>query len=100
MLGPLTVNATFSMISMTLNIINGTSKALLGYMTVLADASAITGELLSRDGLGETGATLLVGPNRPDNLFAPTVNFSSPATLSETLGEYMTETDSYFRSYS
>lgn len=100
MLGPLTVNATFSMISMTLNIINGTSKALLGYMTVLADASAITGELLSRDGLGETGATLLVGPNRPDNLFAPTVNFSSPATLSNTLGEYMTETDSYFRSYS
>lgn len=85
-LGPLQVNSTFAMISMTLSIINSSTNSILGYMTTIADASMLTGELSARNGLGDTGLTLLIGPDRPDNLLASNLNLSNANQLSQTKG--------------
>ncbi|KKK17102.1 hypothetical protein P175DRAFT_0429539 [Aspergillus ochraceoroseus IBT 24754] len=78
LLGPLTLNSSFSLVSLTLPIINNTSSTdVLGYMTVVASAAYIQSALSSRQGLGNTGQVLLLGPTRIDNRFAPG---SGPAT--------------------
>ncbi|EPS29265.1 hypothetical protein PDE_04214 [Penicillium oxalicum 114-2] len=82
LLGPLWVNDSFSLVSLTLPIVNNTSDTeLLGFMTVLASAANIQDVVSSRDGLGETGQVLLIGPSRPQNRF---VKDAQPATASTT----------------
>lgn len=92
MLGPLWINSSFSLVSLTLPIVNNTSDTeLLGFMTyviffpatpvkrcrpvltiprILASAANIQDVVSSRDGLGNTGQVLLLGPSRPENVFA------------------------------
>ncbi|CEJ61363.1 hypothetical protein PMG11_09898 [Penicillium brasilianum] len=82
LLGPLWVNDSFSLISLTLPIVNNTSDTeLLGFMTVMASAASIQDVISSRDGLGDTGQVLLLGPSRPENLFA---GDAQPATATST----------------
>jgi osomolarity two-component system sensor histidine kinase SLN1 len=70
-LGPLTVNATFSLISLTLPILNTTTRADgLGWLTVVMDATLIRAVIGAPEGLGATGQTLLFGPVGPSNLFS------------------------------
>ncbi|KAL4971043.1 putative sensor histidine kinase/response regulator TcsB/Sln1 [Aspergillus stella-maris] len=78
LLGPLATNTSFSLVSLTVPIINNTSAAdLLGYITVVSSAASLQEVLSSRQGLGKTGQVLLLSPSRPDNRFA---NGTGPAT--------------------
>lgn len=70
LLGPLQINSTYALISLTLAIIdNSNPNNVLGYMTVVAAATSLIDVLESREGLGDTGLILLVGPNRRENQF-------------------------------
>ncbi|KAL4804392.1 Two-component system protein B [Aspergillus unguis] len=78
LLGPLATNASFSLVSLTIPIINNTSAAdILGYITVVASAANLQGVLNDRQGLGDTGQVLLLSPSRPENRFP---SGSKPAT--------------------
>ncbi|KAJ5761674.1 hypothetical protein N7533_003713 [Penicillium manginii] len=78
LLGPLTINDSFSLISLTVPIVNNTSdKDLLGFLTVVASATNVQNVISSRDGLGSTGQALLLGPSRPENIFASTTQPST-----------------------
>ncbi|KAL3431281.1 Two-component system protein B [Aspergillus tetrazonus] len=78
LLGPLATNDSFSLISLSLPIINNTSAAdILGYITVVASAANLQDAMSSRQGLGNSGQVLLLAPSRPENRF-PTG--SRPAT--------------------
>ena len=64
-LGPLQINNTFALVSLTLPIIDNSNKSnILGFMTVIAAATSLINVLQSREGLGDTGIALIVGPNR------------------------------------
>ena len=69
-LGPLMVNATFALMSLTVPVrqINN-SGFILGYMTLVASATNLIQILQSREGLGETGVVLVMGPDTPWNRF-------------------------------
>ncbi|KAJ5349189.1 CheY-like superfamily [Penicillium brevicompactum] len=78
LLGPLKVNSSFSLVSLTLPIVNNTSNTeILGFMTVVASAANLQNVISSRDGLGNSGQVLLLGPNRPANVFS---SADQPAT--------------------
>ncbi|KAF7177277.1 hypothetical protein CNMCM7691_005167 [Aspergillus felis] len=78
LLGPLPINSSFSLISVTVPIINNTSASdILGYMTVVASAANLQATINSRDGMADTAQILLLGPSRADNRFAPDAH---PAT--------------------
>lgn len=63
LLGPLQINDTFSIISITLPIINNTSASdILGYMTIVAESSALYNVQRSREGLDDSGVVLLIRP--------------------------------------
>lgn len=56
---------SYALISLTQPIVDNTDPAVvLGYMTVVAAASSLIDVTQSREGLGDTGMVLLVGPNR------------------------------------
>nr|POE79746.1 two-component system protein b [Quercus suber] len=81
LLGPIPVNETFWLTSLTLPIINNTSESdILGWLTVVMDASLIQEVLSSRQGVDSTGETLLVGPAHATNTFAPNQDFSAAST--------------------
>ncbi|GAQ07464.1 two-component system protein B [Aspergillus lentulus] len=72
LLGPLPINSSFSLVSVTVPIINNTSATdILGYMTVVASAANLQATINSRDGLGHSAQILLLGPSRAPNQFAP-----------------------------
>lgn len=77
LLGPLVINATYAIISLTVPVreINNTDYV-LGYLTVVASATTLLDIRDSREGLGDTGMTLIIGPDNPSNRF----NRSSPAS--------------------
>ncbi|KAJ5698032.1 hypothetical protein N7462_000037 [Penicillium macrosclerotiorum] len=78
LLGPLWINNSFSLMSLTLPIINNTSSTdILAFMTVLASAETVQDVVSSRSGLDNSGQVLLLGPSRPENTFAST---AQPAT--------------------
>ncbi|KAF2170020.1 hypothetical protein M409DRAFT_64403 [Zasmidium cellare ATCC 36951] len=73
-LGPWPVNDTFSMVSLTMPIVNNTNTTdLLGWLTVAMDARLISAVIDSREGLGNTGETLILGPANSSNVFASSV---------------------------
>ncbi|KAI1497831.1 osmosensing histidine protein kinase SLN1 [Biscogniauxia marginata] len=70
-LGPLVINETFALVSMTLPIrSNYQRNVILGYMTVVAEASALISIVASQEGLGATGTVLLIGPATGWNRFS------------------------------
>ncbi|KAJ5971534.1 CheY-like superfamily [Penicillium vulpinum] len=78
LLGPLKVNNSFSLLSLTLPIVNNTSDTeILGFISIVASAANLQSVVSSRDGLGNTGQVLLIGPSRRANTFSPT---EQPAT--------------------
>ena len=69
-LGPFPVNQSFALFSMTMPVINNTAeKEILGWITVVLDIQLINGILISSEGLGETGESLLVGPVSDTNKY-------------------------------
>lgn len=78
LLGPLQVNATLSLLSITLPVINNTSTAdTLGWITVVVNAQMLRDVVTSLEGLDNTGTVLLVGPTRPDNKLPPGVTYTT-----------------------
>jgi len=70
-MGPVKVNGSFFIMSITNPIINNTSKAdLLGFLTVVVNAQLVYDVVRDTRGLGDTGQVILVGPNTPNNLLS------------------------------
>ena len=74
-LGPFALNDSFALFSMTMPVINNTSqKEILGWVTVVLDVQLINSIVMSPEGLGETGETLLLGPSSDTNKYEPSFN--------------------------
>ncbi|MCJ1475457.1 Histidine kinase [Lambiella insularis] len=70
LLGPLQINASYALVSLTLPIIdNEDTNIVIGYMTVVAAATSLINTVQSREGLDDTGTYLIVGPNSQENQF-------------------------------
>jgi osomolarity two-component system sensor histidine kinase SLN1 len=77
LLGPLVINDTFALLSLTIPVRSyAISGFILGYMTVIVAAGSLTDIQMSPEGLGTTGVVLIVGPANPSNRF----NASAPAS--------------------
>ncbi|KAH7149601.1 putative histidine kinase HHK5p [Dactylonectria estremocensis] len=76
LLGPLVLNETTALMSITVPVRDNKDRFILGYMTVVALASSLTEVKQSREGLGKTGSVLVIGPNEAYNRF----NTSNPAS--------------------
>ncbi|TVY82586.1 Two-component system protein B [Lachnellula suecica] len=71
LLGPMQINASFALLSITLPIVDlVNADVVLGFMTVVASASPLIDIINSREGLANTGTVLIVGPSRRENQFA------------------------------
>jgi osomolarity two-component system sensor histidine kinase SLN1 len=77
--GPYHVNSTFSLVSITLPIINNTSNIeTLGWLTVTLDANLINTVVNALEGLDNTGLTMLLGPDNSTNNFPPGYLYNQP----------------------
>lgn len=72
LLGPLVLNATTALLSVSVPIRDIDDNFILGYMTVVALASSIIGVRDSREGLDDSGMVLIIGPDTAWNRFPPT----------------------------
>ncbi|GKT90570.1 osomolarity two-component sensor histidine kinase sln1 [Colletotrichum tofieldiae] len=71
LLGPMIINDTTALMSITVPIrYNQQQEFILGYMTLVATANSLIGVRNSREGLGNTGIVLLVGPTEQSNRFS------------------------------
>ncbi|KAF2139923.1 uncharacterized protein K452DRAFT_327849 [Aplosporella prunicola CBS 121167] len=71
LLGPWEINSTFSLLSLTMPVINNTSAVdILGWITVVMDAKLVYDVLQGTEGLDNSGITLLLGPGNTTNRFA------------------------------
>ncbi|KAF4556094.1 Histidine kinase-, DNA gyrase B-, and HSP90-like ATPase-like protein 5 [Elsinoe fawcettii] len=78
LLGPWQINSTFSMLSITLPIINNTSSLdVLGWLTVVMDGRLITNVINMQQGLDQTGRMLLIRPVNNTNQYPPGVMYDS-----------------------
>jgi osomolarity two-component system sensor histidine kinase SLN1 len=69
-LGPLIINDTYAIVSLTQPMLNNSNRDdVLGYVTVIAAAKDFFKIETSPEGLGDTGLTLLLGPNTEWNRF-------------------------------
>ncbi|KAF2214387.1 hypothetical protein CERZMDRAFT_95658 [Cercospora zeae-maydis SCOH1-5] len=70
-LGPLSVNDSFALLSLTLPIVNkAPGNEILGWVTVVTDARLIRLVQQDQRGLEDTGQTLLIGPTNTTNHFS------------------------------
>lgn len=76
LLGPLVINESAALLSVSIPIRDNNDTFILGYMTTVTLARSLTAIRNSREGLGDSGATLLIGPADPSNRF----NDSLPAS--------------------
>ncbi|KAF7186019.1 Two-component system protein B [Pseudocercospora fuligena] len=83
-LGPWPTSDTVSLMSLTLPIADNNNQAdILGYLTVVMDAQLILDTVHSREGLMDTGQTLLVSPNSATNRFSGGLSNTSLGTGTE-----------------
>ena len=69
--GPLALNNSSALISATTGIMNNSSPTeVLGWLTVIVNASMVFDVRNSMEGLGKTGEILIVGPDTADNQFS------------------------------
>ncbi|KAG6226401.1 hypothetical protein E4U26_002431 [Claviceps purpurea] len=72
LLGPLMINESFALISLTIPVQSLNIQGfVLGYMTLIVSAAPLIEVQASREGLGSTGVVLLIGPRSPSNHFIP-----------------------------
>ncbi|KAK7419912.1 Histidine kinase osmosensor [Neonectria punicea] len=76
LLGPLVLNSSTALFSITVPIRDNNDTFILGYMTVVALASSLTEVQQSQEGLGKTGSVLVIGPDQASNRF----NSTNPAS--------------------
>ena len=76
-LGPLTITDNFSLMSMTLPVIDNYSITnILGWLTVVQNTRLIDTVVDDHTGLGQTGVTVLLGPTNSDNKFSASTSMS------------------------
>ncbi|TQN74895.1 Two-component system protein B [Colletotrichum shisoi] len=81
LLGPMIINETTALMSITVPIrYNDQQEFILGYMTLVTTANSLISVRNSREGLGNTGIVLLVGPTHQSNRFTA-ANAASNATF-------------------
>ncbi|CAK7219523.1 Histidine kinase osmosensor [Sporothrix curviconia] len=88
LLGPLIINSSFALISLTVPVRQNSNSFLLGYMTIVAAATSIIDIQTSPEGLGQTGVVLIVGPNTPWNRFNATDPASNNTYVPENRDEF------------
>ena len=77
LLGPLQINQTFSIFSITMAITDVNMTILLGWLTVVLDGHLISNVAQSSVGMGASGISRVIGPKTLDNRF-PGVPVGSP----------------------
>jgi osomolarity two-component system sensor histidine kinase SLN1 len=71
-LGPYMVNASYALMSLTMPILNNTlATSILGWVTIVTNSDLVLRVVQSAEGLENTGAALLIGPNNQTNQYAP-----------------------------
>ncbi|KAF2719829.1 hypothetical protein K431DRAFT_192960, partial [Polychaeton citri CBS 116435] len=91
-LGPLQVNSSFTLLSMTLPVLNNTdSRDIMGWLTVVMDGRLIQQVVSAKEGLQRTGQTLVIGPVNATNRFPRGVlwNNGGPPPNDDFLVEYI-----------
>jgi osomolarity two-component system sensor histidine kinase SLN1 len=79
LLGPYRVNSHSALISITMPIVNNISNTrTIGWLTIVLDAKLIKDVIDAKDGLGDSGLTLLFGPYNMSNTFPAGYLFTSP----------------------
>lgn len=82
LLGPLIINDSYALLSATVGVINNTSReGVLGWLTIVVDASMIFDIQESPEGLGRTGEVLIVGPTNANNQFPVDPKETAAASL-------------------
>lgn len=70
LLGPLIINSSFALISLTVPVRQNSNQGfILGYMTLIASATTLIDIQESHEGLGKTGVVLFIGPDTLWNRF-------------------------------
>lgn len=78
LLGPLIVNETYALISITIPVrFNLVQPFILGYMTLIASARSLVNIQTTREGLGQTGTVLIIGPTNLYNRFNASMSVSN-----------------------
>jgi len=78
LLGPVVVNETYALISITIPVrSNRVQDFILGYMTLVASASSLVNIQTTREGLGNTGMVLIIGPTNLFNRFNASMSVSN-----------------------
>ena len=83
LLGPLQLNSTFSLSSLTLPIANISNNHVLGWLTVVLDSRLIYQVTESPQGLGTSGLTLLLGPTDRGNRFSQSILFNESSSAKD-----------------
>ncbi|KAK6864127.1 osomolarity two-component system- sensor histidine kinase SLN1 [Apiospora arundinis] len=92
--GPLVLSVDYALMSLTLPIRqNSNSTNILGYMTMVAEASSLISIMKSREGLGETGSVLIIGPDSGWNRFN---KYNLPATPTQPPAKNFSDVDVRF----
>ncbi|KAJ3493591.1 hypothetical protein NLG97_g4633 [Lecanicillium saksenae] len=85
LLGPLVVNETYALMSLTIPVRSNQNTAyILGYMTLVVSATSLIDVRNSREGLDKTGMVLIVGPSHPSNQFVGTTPSNGTQSPSKT----------------
>ncbi|KAI0386994.1 putative histidine kinase SlnCl1 [Hypomontagnella monticulosa] len=93
-LGPLVINETYALISLTIPIrTNLQDDIILGYMTTVAEATSLINIAASKEGLGDTGSVLLIGPSTGWNRFS---KYNLPANSSHEAASNFSNVDVNF----
>ncbi|KHN97133.1 ATPase-like, ATP-binding domain protein [Metarhizium album ARSEF 1941] len=78
LLGPLMINESFALMSITVPVRSlSVHNFILGYMTLIVSAGSLFEVQTSREGLGSTGMLLLLGPSNPSNHFLAPILLSN-----------------------
>ena len=78
LLGPLVINESYALISVTIPIRSNTVQGfILGYLTLVASAGTLVDIQTSREGLGETGMVLMIGSTNLFNRFNSSLSVSN-----------------------
>lgn len=87
LLGPLVLNDSAALISISVPVRNNSNAFALGYMTIVALATSVIQSEYVRQGMGSTGMLLVVGPVNPWNRFN-TTTAASNSTYRPTRGSF------------
>ncbi|KIW19355.1 hypothetical protein PV08_03650 [Exophiala spinifera] len=89
-IGPMAINESYSLLSVTVAIINNTSRSdVLGWLTVLVNCEMLYNVRNSPEGLSSSGEMLLVGPDTTYNYFDMKIRGSSPEQASNELVRFV-----------